>query len=198
MILTLDASLLINKGTNRACYVHPQIKERCIKITISSNDKETKREVKYYEKLQKRGVSWEMLSKYYGMVATNLGAGECVELVRDYDGEISKELDKYLNDEKLLQEVKNLTQHLCALKEYLYAQKIYVKDLNSVNVLYQKLSHKEARLVVIDGIAHSDYNPFTPYIKSILLKKMDKSWNKFALSIKQKEAFKKSLLDKNF
>lgn len=203
MQIELSDSYLIGSGTNRACYAYPDERDKGIKITISGNHKETNREIKQYLFLQKRDISWDMLAKFYGTIETNLGEGEVVELIKDYDGEVSKSLDDYFRKITSLEDIKKFLDLLFELKEYLFREKIYVKDLNAVNVVYQKFDEKSGRLVIIDGLAHSSYIPFSRYIESLTMKKIDKSWNHFIYKIKKRCSTKynpdiKSELEKNY
>ena len=188
MKIILNDSLLINTGTNRACYLHPRDDLMCIKITISNTNKETKREVRYYNYLHKKGVSYDMLAEYYGKVKTNLGVGECVELIKDYDGSISQELDKYLDKELSDNEKIYIRNLLVELEKYLLKEKIYVKDLNSVNVAFQKLDSKgNSRLVIIDGLAHSWYIfILSRFVNTFLIGKIKQSWKQFLKSVDSK------------
>ncbi|MCD6433655.1 MAG: hypothetical protein J7L21_06400 [Sulfurimonas sp.] len=201
MKIELNDSYLIGSGTNRACYTHPDDSNKGIKVTISGNHKETNREIKQYLFLQKRDISWDMLAKFYGTVETNLGKGEVVELIKDYDENISKSLDDYFRKITSVEDIKRFIDLLFELKEYLYREKIYVKDLNAVNVVYQKFDDKNGRLVIIDGLAHSNYVPFSRYIDSLKMKKVDKSWKHFIYKLKKRCSTKynpdlKSELDK--
>ena len=166
-MIKLDKQHLIASGTNRACYHHPSDEKKCIKITISGNHKETNREANYYKYLQKKDVSWDMLAKFYGFVETDIGEGEVVELIRNYDLDISKSLDYYFRKITSQQEIQNFLNLLLKLKKYLYKEKIYIKDLNAVNIVYQKYNQTNGRLVIIDGLAHSNYVPFIRSIDSI-------------------------------
>ena len=58
-------------------------KNRCVKIVVTGNHKETLREQSYYRLLSKRNISWSMLVQFYGNVETNRGEGAVFELVRD-------------------------------------------------------------------------------------------------------------------
>lgn len=178
-IIELNEKYLINTGTNRACYVHPMNKNQCIKITISGNNKETKREISCYKNLIDKKISWDMLAKYYGLVDTNYGQGEVVELIRDYDDKISKELAYYINENVL--EKKYINTLLNKLEIYLKNEMIIVKDLNTVNIVYQKFSEKNnGRLVIIDGIA-SRKNIFS--FNFFKIKKIKTIWNDFITTI---------------
>lgn len=182
-VIELDDSSLVNTGTNRACYIHPHDQNKCIKITISGNPKESKREMRYYRLLQRRNTSMEMLAIFYGTVETNLGLGEVVELIRDYNGDISKEFSFYMNNNLI--ETSESFKMLDKLKEYLLAEKIIVKDLNTVNIAYQKYSPTEGRLVIIDGTMNSEWIPISTYIPYFTHKKILKIWKKFIFSLEK-------------
>ncbi|MFW2454214.1 YrbL family protein, partial [Aliarcobacter butzleri] len=93
-----------------------------------------------------------------GYEQTNLGKATVFELIRDDDGKISQEMDKFL-DNNSVDDIEKILKYLPLLKKYIFDNKIYVKDLNPVNVMYQ-IKKKSNRLVIIDGLAHSNYNPF--------------------------------------
>ncbi len=192
-MLFLSKDLLVNIGTNRACYEHPKESSKCLKIDLKQN-KETKRELKYYKRLQKENIPFTMLSKYYGSQETNYGKAEVFELIRDINGKISKEVDKYLNDtNNSFENIENLLKCIPQLKKYIFENKIYVKDLNTVNVMYQRNENsKESRLVIIDGLAHSNYNPIFYSCDYFILKKIEISWKSFIKSIKRKSIVKQN------
>lgn len=191
-MVLLNDDLFINEGTNRACYKDPTEISKCLKIDIRKN-KETKSEIKYYRRLEKNDISFEMLSKYYGKKDTNYGEAESFELIKDFDGSISKEMDKYLDDtNNSLEDIETLLKYIPLLKEYIFKNKIYVKDLNTVNIMYQIKENNKRRLVIIDGIAHSNYNPLFYICKFFILKKITISWNKFITSVKNKNIIQKN------
>ncbi|RXJ96214.1 hypothetical protein CRV00_03280 [Malaciobacter molluscorum] len=195
-MIFLDESLYINKGTNRVCYVHPNDKTKCLKIDLKDS-KETKRELKYYKKLIKKNIPFDSLSKYYGEVQTNLGKAEVFELIRDNDETISMEVDKYLNNSNNIEEIENLLKLVPLLKKYIFKNKIFVKDLNTVNIMYQQNGEK-SRLVIIDGLSHSNYNPFFYICDYFINKKINKSWNGFINSLKKREIIKENSFLSNY
>lgn len=191
-MISLKNTFLINNGTNRACFKNPIDPNQCIKITISGNNKETLNEIKYYQILEEKDSSFEMISKYFGTIETSKGKGYIFELIKDYNGNISKEVDKYINEgnNKVLEEILGL---LPSLKKYLKDERIYVKDLNTVNIVFQKINEKESRLVIIDGLAHSNYNPLFYRINYFINKKIEKSWAKLFNSIYNRDIIQKNL-----
>lgn len=87
----------IGTGIERACYVHPHDPDKAVKVLIKRRNVQSKREIKYYTKLAKQpDLAFDHLPRFYGTVKTNLGNGFIVDLVRDYDGQISKPLNWYL------------------------------------------------------------------------------------------------------
>lgn len=181
--IILNDSLLVNKGTNRACYIHPNDDRKCIKVVISGNNKESNREMKYYRYLQKMNTSMEMLAIFYGTVETNLGTGEVVELIRDYDDSISRELAFYMRN-NLIGMSESLIL-LNSLNQYLLEEKIIVKDLNAVNIVYQRKTPTMAKLMIIDGTTNSEWIPVSTYIPYFTRKKILTIWSKFIHGFKE-------------
>lgn len=181
--IILDDSLFIGEGGSRKCYIHPYEKDLCIKVTKKKSDKRSvKREVGYFKRLNKRGKSFDMISKYIGKVQTDQGEGETYELVRDYDGLISKDLKYYLNlkDEELNKKIMKLVEEL---RQYLIKEDILFSDLCSHNILLKKISQSEYKLVVIDGIGDNNQIPLLEYIPPLGIKKSIRKWEKFRLEL---------------
>ncbi len=179
----------IGKGTNRLCFIHPLDSNKCIKVTYSNDFSETIKEIRYYKFLQKKDISWDFLVKYYGSIETTLGKGEVFDLVRDYNGEISKTLSFYLQSDDKTKSIQNPLKLLEELKEYTLKENIVVKDLNTKNMLYQKLDNNTAKLVLIDGVVNNDFLPFSKYINFFTRKKIKRLWKRFEESLTKKYAF---------
>jgi len=75
--------------------------------------------VKYYSRLQWRGVDFKHLSAFRGLVNTNLGKGAMFDLVLDDDARISRSLHHYLaqNDPGFnawaVDEIERLKKRIC-------------------------------------------------------------------------------------
>jgi len=179
----------IAKGTNRSCYLHPSDDSKCIKITHSNDYSESKKEIFYYLFLQNQNISWNHLTKYYGFVDTNLGKGEVFDLIRDYDGNISKTLSSYLQTPSKTKSIHNPIVLLQKLKSYCLKNNIIVKDLNTKNILYQKLDKDHGKLVLIDGLSipkrYVYLNKCRPYMQNL----HKKFWYQFENSLHQKYHF---------
>ena len=186
-MITLTEDTFIGRGSHRACHIHPENPNRCIKIG-EINSKESLRERKCYRLLQKRDISWDALSRFYGLVDTNLGTGAVFDLIRDYDGKISKNLDYYLEkysentEENRLQRDSlygEITHSIKQLKVDLLANKILVRSLLGENILFKKISENQGRLVIIDNIGNSDFLPICDFVGFFAKKKIQRKWKNF-------------------
>ena len=183
-MLTLDSSALIGRGLRRECYFHPEDENKCIKVVVNGDHKETAREQAYYRLLEKRNISWKMLPRFYGRVDTNLGTGAVFELIRDHDAAVSKTLKHYFsapNEEEL--NYPELSQALLLLKQYLLKWKIVTMSIKPQNIVYKKINDSDGILVVIDNIGNSDFIPICNYVGWMAKRKIDRKWERFENSL---------------
>lgn len=177
--IILNDSLHFGSGLNRACYLHPNNKDLCIKVLHArSHIKTQQRELKYFNAIKKRkNISWDMVAPLLEVVETNYGRGVVFEVIRDADGEISKSAKHYLslNDDKLN---KIIIRELDKLKHYLLKECILFTDLNAGNLLMKKLSDDEYKVILIDGVGHNDFLPLCNYSKFLSRIKIKRTWNR--------------------
>ena len=179
-MISIEKSGLIGTGHHRECYRHPENKNLCIKIIVSGNSKESRREKKYYRRLQKRGVSWDMIPRYYGEIETNMGSGSVFDLVFDHDGAISKNLKHYLSSNQLTEaNYSQLSNALDSLKDYLLQQQIITMTMNPNNILCKKLASGSLRLYVIDNIGNPVFIPICNVSSYFAKKKILRKWKRF-------------------
>ena len=179
-MLKLESSALIGRGLRRECYFHPEDETKCIKIVVAGDHKETVREQSYYRLLEKRNIAWRMLARFYGNVETNLGEGAVFELIRDYNGEVSKTLVQYFSDRNETdRNCQNFSQALLGLKQYLLKWKIVTISLKPQNIVYKRTNESEGFLVIIDNIGNSDFIPICNYIDWMATRKIHRKWQRF-------------------
>jgi hypothetical protein len=185
-MLILDSSHLIARGLRRECYFHPKDGNKCIKIVVAGDHKETAREQSYYRLLDKRNISWQMVARFYGNVETNRGEGAVFELIRDHNRAVSKTLEDYFsaNDETDL-DYQDLARALLLLKRYLLKWKILTLALKPQNIVYKKINESEGILVVIDNIGNSDFIPICNYLNWMAAQKIRRKWQRFEDSIEK-------------
>ena len=183
-VIELDPHALVGKGLHRECFVHPNDPMRCIKIVVSGSGNENRREQGYYAELARKGISWEMLPKFYGLVETNLGEGAVFDLIRDYDGRISLTLRHYLSSEQFTALHGNaLREALQALKGYLLQHRIITMTLKPKNILFQMDSADTGKLVIVDNIGNSDFIPLVKFSSRLAKWKILRKWRRFEKGI---------------
>ncbi len=177
-ILNLNSKLYIGQGRNRACYIHPDNENLCVKVLLDGiNPRGAQNEVKYYKRLDKRNISWNMIAKYFGNVQTNMGDGETFELIRDYDGNISKSVEYYLklNNNDMNKEIIKLLEDL---RHFLINEQILFHEITLSNILLKKCNRTTSKLIIIDGIGTSNTLLKLIHIKTLIFGRAKKKWNK--------------------
>lgn len=193
-MIELDPRALIGKGLHRECFVHPENPARCIKIVVAGSGNENRREKAYYAELSRRGISWEMLPRFHGLVPTNLGEGAVFDAIRDYDNRISFTLGHYLAS-PLLTETHGpaLRTALDNLRDYLLANRIITMTLKTKNILFQLTDADTGKLVIVDNIGNSDFIPLANYSARLARWKILRKWRRFELSLRRDYADNKAL-----
>jgi hypothetical protein len=176
--VSLSAQLFVAEGTDRKCFRHPDKSNLCIKVLHPERRAgRFWREIRYYSSLRRRGADLQHLSRFHGLVDTNLGKGAVFDLVLDDDARVSKSLDHYLDqndrgfNDWVVGEIENLKQNL-------YQEWIVFHDLNPTNILVKRLGFDDFSLVVIDGIGHNHSIPLASYSRLLARKKITRVWNR--------------------
>ncbi|QTA80184.1 PhoP regulatory network protein domain-containing protein [Desulfonema limicola] len=167
----------IGKGIERECYIHPMESNKIIKISSLAPNIQSKREISYYKKLQKRKkMKWNHIPKFYGEVSTNLGAGFITELILDFDGKISKHFSLYIKQNGISVYSKQLEE----LKNYFINEKvIFNYDMSPKNLLLRRTNESESELVLIDGLGDIVFIEMLNYFKYFLKNKILRRWSRF-------------------
>ena len=183
-MLTLESSSLIGRGLRRECYFHPGDENKCVKVVVAGDHRETVREQSCYRLLENRAIPWKMLARFYGNAETNRGPGAVFELIRDYNGEVSKTLEHYIAAENSTDiNYQDLSRALPVLKQYLLKWKIVTMDIKPQNIVYKKINESEGALVVIDNIGNSDFIPICNYVDFMARQKIRRKWQYFEDSL---------------
>ena len=176
--IVLTPDLFVAEGTDRQCYRHPEYSDRCIKVLHASRSGgRQQREIGYFRSLQRRGVEFDHMTRYHGVVETSLGSGSVFDLVCDDDGRVSTSLAARLaaDDADFERWAVGEIEHL---KRYFFDQWIVFHDLNPNNLLVQRLGYDSFRLVVIDGIGHNHFLPLASFSARFARKKIRRAWNR--------------------
>jgi hypothetical protein len=168
----------IGVGQERICYRHPEDAGKVVKIQKGESDKQTRRELELYENLSRRKMSnFEHIPRYYGMTQTNLGKGFVVDLIADFDGAVSKSLWWHFEQGYPIAE---FLPYLDELRQYLLDNLVvFSVDMGRYNILFQKTSPQQARLVVIDGFGNHTAINWLDNIAYFARHKINRRWRRF-------------------
>ena len=168
----------IGQGRERTCYVHPDDPTKLIKVSKPETDTQTRREIAFYQKLKNPDkIEFTHIPRFYGQAKTSQGNGILVDLIRDADGEVSRSMRWYLEHDI---SIRTFEPYLQELKQYLLKNLVIINhDLVLGNLLFQKFSQDEARLVIIDGIGDVVKIQWLNRFPSHVRAKINRRWERF-------------------
>ena len=141
----------IGQGRRRRCYVHPEDPRKAVLLAHNGGLASLKRSYGFYRQLKRQGVdTGPHIPVCYGACKTNLGPGLVVDLVRNYDGEISRSLSWYLDNGL------NAGTFDACFDEFFEACAaqlvVFDETLDPERLLVKKLSTSSAHLVAVSGL----------------------------------------------
>lgn len=171
---------MIGKGNERACYQDPHDENKVIKVSYDrekGRSKQSDIEIKYYKQLiRRKNMSWAHLPNYYGEVETNLGKGFIVDLVKDFDGSVSKSLKYYIDRDGVDIYKEELEVYKQYFLDYLV---VFNYGMMPKNILRRRTDENKAELVLIDGLGDVSFFTFPSKIPHFARKKILRRWAKF-------------------
>tara|TARA_B100000927_G_scaffold138235_1_gene111531 strand:+ start:181 stop:816 length:636 start_codon:yes stop_codon:yes gene_type:complete len=175
-MISLEEVKPFAEGGNRVCYIHPDNKSLCLKISKPEVVKKMRSNAPWYKKLrsersfddnyreesayQQRAIIenpqkiWRHLAKWYEFVETSKGLASCTELITNND-KVALNLEEYLFSKGRTPEIDK------ALKEF----EIFLKEtkLLTKNIIPHNLAVKEndsgLTLKIIDGLGCMSFIP---------------------------------------
>jgi hypothetical protein len=165
----LELTTLIGKGNERLCYQHPNLPDKCVKITFNqkkSNRNESEVEFKYCQRLLKINSSVEGIPIAFAheWVNTDQGLGLLCDLIKDFDGQVSKSLHHYRSEGLLATD--EIDKGLAILLAGLIKYAVSITYVHDRNILVQYVNENEYRLILIDGLGNSNIIPLGYWFKS--------------------------------
>lgn len=168
----------IGMGKERMCYVHPEDPRLAIKIPINDVKTQSEREIRFYRKLEKRGVVDEKhIPGFHGLCETNRGRGIVVDLVRNHDGEISRPLNWYLAQGFPIEEFEPYLEEL--KQSFLKNLIIFNHDMTIGNILVQKTAAARFHMVAIDGLGDVVAIDWPDAFSFLVRRKIRRRWERF-------------------
>ena len=169
----------LGEGQERVCYAYPGRQDRLVKLQKGHESKQTRRELALYARLSQQGmVDFGHIPRFYGEVDTNLGRGFIVDCIRDFDGQISRSLWWHFEHGYPVSE---FSGYLAELRRYLLANcVVFSVDMGRYNILFQRRTPQQARLVVIDGLGnHTAFN-WLDRFGYFARRKIERRWRRFS------------------
>ena len=168
------------EGGNRKCFVHPNNKDRCLKVIHPGIVEKIKKSKPWYKKLrssdsfddnlreqaaynqkalkkQNQDV-WIHLAKWYGMTETSIGMASETELVKNGE-EIAETLESYLFREGLTDEINEAIEDF---HTWLRKHLVFTKNLIPHNLVLYKIDNKLI-IKIIDGLGSQAFIPLPNY-----------------------------------
>lgn len=168
----------IGQGRERACYVHPEDPRLAVLLPLAGDSRKSQRDIGFYRKLRRRkAVHSKHIPAFHGLADTNLGRGIVVDLVRDYDGQISRPMNWYLAEGYPVEEFEPLLKELY---ESLVENRVVVsKEMSIGDLLLQKRSMTRGRLVAIDGLGDTGATAWLDALPWIARRRIRQRWTGF-------------------
>lgn len=171
---------LIGQGTERTCYLNPSDTTRLVKISPLENSKQTRREIRYFQFLIKRGIPFDHIPRFYGTVQGTGFIGLEQEFVRNAAGpDLSPPtIHQYLSCPLSRRQIRQFLDALDELKAYLLRYNVIPCDLDLDNIVVKKTA-TGIRLILIDGLGSTELIPASNYFRVLGNRKILRKWEKF-------------------
>ena len=183
--LVLTGARLIGEGGHKRVYVHPGDDSLCVKILLhGEEDSDWRKEMRYRRSREKRGLSSQLLTRFYGSQPLADGrVGYIFERVRDYDGQDSRSLREYLDEGGTRLKPDLVLAGLLSFRELLLEEKVITSNMESSNFLIQWVSPGEYRVRIVDNIGSPVTIPLIFYIDFLALHHVKKYWERFVCDL---------------
>ncbi|MCF7355393.1 YrbL family protein [Vibrio sp. CK2-1] len=166
-------------GNERRCFQYPNDKYKCIKVSRKNQSKQTHRELKYFNFLQRMSVPFIHVPKFYGSVESREYIGIVQEIIKDDDGSISKNLVDFILYDKVQNDKRNIILYsLNELKCYLLKYNVIPCDLMMTNILIKK-TNDSYKAILIDGLGSSSFISLDNYIPFLGRRTIERKWTRF-------------------
>lgn len=168
----------IGRGDERVCYQNPYDASKCLKVSSKVKCKQSKREIRYFQYLIRRGVSFEYMPKFFGAIETDKFIGFEQELIRNNSGRRPLDVRHYLKKPLSPSQQEEFWFAMKELKSYLIRYNIIPCDLVMSNMLVLEES-EPLRIMLIDGLGGAELIPFSNYIRCLGRRKIERKWDRY-------------------
>ena len=178
-VLQLTDDLLLGKGHHKAVYTYPNRPMWCVKVVYDNSSFDVWRELRYRRARSRMGWPSSMLTKYNGLVETNLGKGYVYERIADYDGRPSKSLKDYILAADTPAGMDELKALIGEFRQLWQQELVIVSDTNPENFAVQKITPTGYLLRIVDNIGSGSHLPIVFYSRHFARKRVERYWKRF-------------------
>lgn len=155
-------SYFLGKGSERTCYQCPADPRFIIKISFFPQTKQTRREILYFQFLQKHKIPFTHLPLFVTSIRTKKYLGFVQQRILDKNGKPSISLHEMLQSSNASLSPTVIKGLLGDLFRYLYRYNILPCDLQPANILVQT-SDSGTKLIMVDGLGNTDFIKIAQY-----------------------------------
>lgn len=172
---------VVATGAERICVRNLNNEFSCFKISKKIHSKETRREIKYFKFLKKRGISSSFIPSFISDFETKDEVIIEQELIADHPEQnlFAFRVEEFVadaSDNQLTKMEKLFRELYTELKE----KNIIISDLHAGNMMiYCDEAGNIKRLIVVDGFGSPEAIPLAKYFRYFGRKKIDRQWAKF-------------------
>ena len=163
----------VAKGSERFCFTSPVHSDQLVKLSYKNKIKQTKREINYFQFLQKKNVPFLQIPRFFEEVKSEQYLGFVQQKIQSQDGKIAPSLSKYFSEGGKVSR-KEVFSLFCFCCRY----NILPCDLNKNNILVQKNS-EGVKWIMVDGLGCTDWIPLAQYWPWLGRKKIIRKFYRF-------------------
>lgn len=177
---------IIGRGSERCCYLNLFDRSKCFKVSPIGKSIQTSREIKFFEKILRKGKFYSFLPKYYGSFRSENIVGyeqECFLDVKNggvFDKVVS--LGEYVADKT--NDENDIRKKLIIFKHQILDSKVICCDLSTSNIVVVRQGAAE-RFVIIDGLGGTEFIPINSLFDCLRKRKVERQWEKLEVRLKR-------------
>lgn len=174
----LQIGKIIGKGSERICFAHTNNPARCYKVSHKALSKQTKREIEYFQYLNKRQKFPSFMPKFYAAYKS----GDY--FIIEQDLLINNDNYRYLTlHEFILQatdsDILMLEQKLIELKKEMITLNVITCDMRTTNIMVELKDDSLNQIYIFDGYGAPEMLHLPNYIPLLGRWKIRRQWKKF-------------------
>lgn len=175
---------LIGQGEERSCYRDPDDPSRMVKFSLSGRSKQTRREIRYFTSLLRKGIPFDFIPRYYGEIREKDRLGIEQEYITDELGSTrpAPTVDAYVSSPLTAEEIDAFRKAYFQLKDWLLRFNVIPANLALGNVVVSK-TPSGIRLVMVDGIGGTEWLPLANWFRFFGKRKINRKWAKLSCKL---------------